>query len=1123
MISLGQKNTLAEYMILSSADNRPPMLDKDMYDSWKSRMELYMQNREHGRMILESVEHCPLIWPTIEENGVIGSKKYAKLSAAEKIQADCDMKETNIILQGLPSDIYSIVNHHRGRHGQSYSGIGYKSNATSSEGNNSSGHARVVECYNCQCERDMARQCSQPKRPRNAAWYKEKAMLAEAQEVGQILDEEQLAYLADLGVPDVFKSKSKEKEDKYMENEINLEKKIKELDNILFKVGESVQTVHMLTKPQAFYDNIHKQPLGYQNPFHLKKAQRIKPTLYDGIVMSDKQVAMPVISDKETLILEEESRSRMSKKEKDQEAIKQNISHRPIDYEKLNRLTEDFWETFYFTTRINKRKKIVDIAAQKPPTNIIVPGIFKLDLEPLAPKLLQNREAHIDYLKYTQEQADILRGIEILVYVQAACHNAINLSAKKVVVTPKNKVKKVRITQTPSKNMKNKVEAQPRNVNKKNHVVEPIRNVDVKQSQLNANSELICATSNVVPSKKTTSHSVETQKPELKVYSRKPKNVKNIGLSKKAKIVESKNANHSEPNYTWGSNATNFTSSSSLVMTGIVRFGNDHIQRIMGYGDFQLGNVTILRVYYVERLGHNLCSVGQFCDGDLEVRFLRSKDEAPEAIIKCIKNIQARLNATIRNVRTDNGAEFVNQTLREFYENVGISHLTSVARTPQHNGIVERRNRTLVEAAHTISGPTLQCTTSATSSSGLVPNIVSQKPCIPPNRDDWDHLFQPMFVQYFNPPTFVVFFIYVAAAPRVVDLTDSPVSMSINQDATSTSIPSTQEQQHSPSISQGAVDPTLFTQKAGNDLLLVKIYVNDIIFASTDTAMCNEFANQMTTKFKMSMVGQMSFFLGLQTSQSPSGIFINQSKYAFEIVKNMDTGMSLTAYADVDHAGCQDTRRSTSGSAQFLGDKLFWNTIKKIGKTDGYNFKLDKKKCRVDTEEFRKILQICPRLPNQDLMELPSEEDLLTFIKELGLDRLRESRAQIMWAMYNQMNVDYVVLPRKDFTYQADNKEISSARNEHMPYLRFTKGIIYHFISKDNTISMRNRINLHTFCDDTMLELIMSVKWNLSFLDWSRNSLRKDMYLNEVFESILLVINEASMKKLDTFKDEYQV
>ncbi|GJR66948.1 hypothetical protein Tco_0013013 [Tanacetum coccineum] len=100
-------------MILSDADNRPPMLDKDLYDSWKSQMELYMQNREHGRMILESIENGPLIWPTVEDNGVIRTKKYAELSAAEKIQVDCDMKATNIILQGLHADIYSLMNHHR--------------------------------------------------------------------------------------------------------------------------------------------------------------------------------------------------------------------------------------------------------------------------------------------------------------------------------------------------------------------------------------------------------------------------------------------------------------------------------------------------------------------------------------------------------------------------------------------------------------------------------------------------------------------------------------------------------------------------------------------------------------------------------------------------------------------------------------------------------------------------------------------------------------------------------------------------------------------------------------------------------------------------------------------------
>ncbi|GJT69552.1 retrovirus-related pol polyprotein from transposon TNT 1-94 [Tanacetum coccineum] len=265
---------------------------------------------------------------------------------------------------------------------------------------------------------------------------------------------------------------------------------------------------------------------------------------------------------------------------------------------------------------------------------------------------------------------------------------------------------------------------------------------------------------------------------------------------------------------------------------GTVKFRNDHVAKILGYGDYHIGNVTISRVYYVEGLGHNLFSVGQFCDSNLKVAFRqhtcfirnlegvdlltgsrgnnlytlslgdmmasspicllskasktkswlwhrrlshlnfgainhlarhglvrglpklkfekdhlcsacamgkskkkphkpkskdtnqeklyllhmdlcgpmrvasvngkKSKDEALDFIIKFLKMIQLRLKAPVRRIRTDNGTEFVNQTLREYYEKVGISHETSVARSPQQNGVVERRNRTLIEAARTM-------------------------------------------------------------------------------------------------------------------------------------------------------------------------------------------------------------------------------------------------------------------------------------------------------------------------------------------------------------------------------------------------------------------------------------
>ncbi|GJY22087.1 hypothetical protein Tco_0394653 [Tanacetum coccineum] len=100
-------------------------------------------------------------------------------------------------------------------------------------------------------------------------------------------------------------------------------------------------------------------------------------------------------------------------------------------------------------------------------------------------------------------------------------------------------------------------------------------------------------------------------------------------------------------------------------------------------------------------------------------------------------------------------------------------------------------------------GPGLQSMTLATTSSGLVPNPIPQQPYIPPNRDDWDHLFQLMLNEYFNPLTIAISSVLVAAAPRAIDTIESPVSTSIYLDAPLTSMPSTQEQEDHLIISQG--------------------------------------------------------------------------------------------------------------------------------------------------------------------------------------------------------------------------------------------------------------------------------------------------------------------------------
>ncbi|GJS83010.1 integrase, catalytic region, zinc finger, CCHC-type containing protein [Tanacetum coccineum] len=121
-----------------------------------------------------------------------------------------------------------------------------------------------------------------------------------------------------------------------------------------------------------------------------------------------------------------------------------------------------------------------------------------------------------------------------------------------------------------------------------------------------------------------------------------------------------------------------YDSDGSAKFLGTVRFGNDHIAIILGYGDLQWGNILITKVYFVEGLGHNLFLVEQFCDSDLEVDFLRSKYEAPEEIKTFLKKITVILQASVIIVITDYGIKFKNQVLKEYFDSVGISHQSAL-------------------------------------------------------------------------------------------------------------------------------------------------------------------------------------------------------------------------------------------------------------------------------------------------------------------------------------------------------------------------------------------------------------------------------------------------------------
>ncbi|GKF24633.1 retrovirus-related pol polyprotein from transposon TNT 1-94, partial [Tanacetum coccineum] len=174
------------------------------------------------------------------------------------------------------------------------------------------------------------------------------------------------------------------------------------------------------------------------------------------------------------------------------------------------------------------------------------------------------------------------------------------------------------------------------------------------------------------------------------------------------------------------------------------------------------------------------------------VKFLRSKDEAPEVIIKCLKKIQVRMKATVCNVRTDNGTEFVNQTLPK--ADIGIFVWCAPAKKAFR--IYNKRTRLIMETIHVTfdelttmaseqfnSGPGPQVMTPGTLCLGLVPNLIPQPPYVPPTKNDLDILFQPMFDEFFNPPPSIVSPVPAIAARRPADLIGSPVSTSLEQDA----------------------------------------------------------------------------------------------------------------------------------------------------------------------------------------------------------------------------------------------------------------------------------------------------------------------------------------------------
>nr|GEV59602.1 retrovirus-related Pol polyprotein from transposon TNT 1-94 [Tanacetum cinerariifolium] len=1108
---------------------------------------------------------------------------------------------------------------------------------------------------------------------------------------------------------------------------------------------------HTLFKHLKEKESLEQKALGFQNPCYLKRAQQLKLKLYDGSVIQ-KTNAIVIHDSEETLMLEDESRFKMLQKQNDPIMSENKFIAKPVDYAALNQLLKDFKTHFVPHTELSAeqafwswysvnseepnlslRTTIVEVSKELPKVSMVNSSLKKLKFhlasfdvrnnsfsQQSAPTFDQLFE--INDLKAQSQEKDTvivklkerLKSLIGKVLVIATLKETLSKLKGKVLVNEA-------VTLHPIDPELLKIDVAPLAPKLRNnrtahtdyirHTLEEtatLREIVESERLLNPlNTSLDYA----LPLREPISIESNTDKPVVTlVYSRKSKAAKKKVPVSNTKINKSLVVNETEPKNSLGSTSSNVPSSlieCRLSKLFSVKFGNDHVAKIMGYSDYKIGNVTILRVYFMEGIRHNLFSVGQFCDLDLEVAFrqhtcfiynldgvdlltgsrgnnlytlslqdmmasspicllskasktkswhwhrhlshlnfgainhlarqglvrglpklkfekdhlcsacamskskkkshkpkskdtnqeklyllhmdicgpmrvesingkkyilvivddysrftwvklLRSKDEARDFIFKFLKMIQVRLKVPVRRIQTDNGTEFVNQTLREYYEEVGISHETSVERSPQQNGVVKRRNHTLIEAArtmliyaqallfvwaeavvtacytqnrsiirlrhgktpyellhnklpdlsflhvfgalcyptndsenfgklqpkadngifigygptkkafwiynrrtrriietihvdfdelmemaseHSSSGPALKEMTPVTISLGLMQKSSSSTPYVPPSGNDWDLLFQPMFDELVNPPPMepktykeaLTQSCWIEAMqeelneferlevwelvprPNKVMVTTLKVIYKVKLDelggilknkARLVACGYSQEEgidfeESFALVARLEAIWIFLTYAAHKNMVVYQIdvktaflngYLREEVYVSQSDGFVEQDNPNHVYKLKkalwvetsstrvMLMMGKISFFLGLHISQSPRGIFINQSKYALESLKKYgfescdpvdtpmvekskldedkegkavdpshyrvkmifrylrgtvhqgvwypkDSSVALIAFADADHAGCQDTRHSTSGSVQFLGERLIsWSS-----------------------------------------------------------------------------------------------------------------------------------------------------------------------------------------------------
>nr|GEU30988.1 retrovirus-related Pol polyprotein from transposon TNT 1-94 [Tanacetum cinerariifolium] len=644
-------------------------------------------------MILESVEIGPLIWPTIKENGVTRPRKYSELTHVKAIQADCDAKATNIILQGLLPEVYVLVSNHKVNkelweriqllmQGTSltkqereykiydeFNKFAYKKEETLCDFYlRFSLPLNDMNIYNVNLEQFQVNAKFLNTLPPewskfvtyvklDDAWFKDKVLLVQAQANGQILHEEEIAFLADPGIAEV-----------------------------------------------AVIANLSH----YGSDVLAEKAQQLEPTLYDGNVIMN-TYAISILEFEETLMLAEESHSKMILKQQDLMVLEKKVNTTPVDYATLNQLSQDFEKRFVPQTKLSTKQAFWSQNSMNSsyPSPSCTPTIIEVPKE--LPKVVEQHrlksktfEVKMDQVLNENERLlkqvinkDIVNTVVNLSVDNASVNvHEVKLSTSASGSQPLGNIKKDRTQQPPSSTQKN------------------------KHAKLNVNSELICVKCNGCMLFDNHDFCVLNA---INVVNAHPKS-KSVKKTSKRKVWKPTGKVFTKTGYTWRPTVRTFTIVENSCPLTRISITTEALKIKSWLWHRHLSHLNFGAINHLARYGlvrglpklkfekDHLCSACAMGKSKKKPHKPKSEDTNQEKLyllhmdlyvpmrvasvngkkyILVIINDYSRFT-WVKCLRIENRTEFVNQTLREYYEKVGISHEISVAHSPHQNGVVER-------------------------------------------------------------------------------------------------------------------------------------------------------------------------------------------------------------------------------------------------------------------------------------------------------------------------------------------------------------------------------------------------------------------------------------------------